>query len=63
LCGECEAHVAGSIDELEDGGGGLVFFKRLDAQDAGVAAGAGGVAFADGPEELGKECERALWVC
>jgi len=48
-----EAHVAGAVDEFEDGGGGLVVVAvcGLDAEDAGVAAWAGEVAVAEGGEE------------
>lgn len=57
-----EAHVFGSVDELEDGGGSLVevFVQGFDAEDAGVAARAVEVAFAEGREEFGEEAEGFL---
>lgn len=53
--GHGEAHVAWAVDEFEDGRGCLVRFSRLDAQYAGVAAGAVEVAFTEGAEEFGEE--------
>ena len=55
LSGEREAHVAGAVDELEEGRGRLVVCAWLDAQDPCVAAGAGEVAFAEGGGEFGEE--------
>lgn len=40
----------------------MVVFEWLDSKDAGVAAGAGGVAGGDGAEELGEELEGFLCV-
>ena len=58
--GHCEAHIARSIDEFENGGGGLVFLFRFDAQDASVPARSMEVAFADGSEKFWEELARSL---
>lgn len=54
--GHCKAHVFGTVDKLQDGGWGLVFLQRLDAEDASVATGTVSIAFADWAEKSGDKC-------
>lgn len=50
-----EPHVLRAIDQLEDRAGGLVILLGLDAEHARVAAGAVGVALAEGTKEFWKD--------
>ena len=69
-------HVVGSINQLQNRRGGLagvvlalarlvlgVAIQGLGAEHACVAAGAVGVARAQGAEEFGEEFVGALWLC
>lgn len=57
-----EADILGAVDQLQDGAGGLVVFLGLDAEYPGVAAGALGVAFPEGAEELGEQVMGGLYT-
>ncbi len=59
-----ETHVAGAVDEFEDGGGCLVVVavEGLDVQDAGVAAGTVEISFTEGAEEFG-EVDEGVLIC
>lgn len=61
--GHGEPHVFGSVDELQDGAGGLVVVsvEGLDAQHARVAARAIEVALAEGGEDFGEVREWGLF--
>lgn len=54
LCRHRKPHIPRPVHQLEDRAGRTIRLQRLDAQHAGVAAGAGGVAVAQRGEELGE---------
>lgn len=54
LRGHVEAHVLGSVDELENSRGGLVGLQRLYPQNSGVSSGSLLVALREGSEQLGE---------
>jgi hypothetical protein len=62
-CRQGEFHVFGSVDELQDGAGGLVVLFGLHAEDSCVTAGSAGVAFSKRTEEFRDECVGGLsWI-